>query len=85
MQGRAKWREGKLLKVLDQKRRVGEARTMLASTAARWRPGRARAEAGRRGAHERRPKEKSLGGGRPGGDVWELPEQEVASAELQRR
>jgi hypothetical protein len=27
MQERAKWREGELLKVLDQKRRVGEART----------------------------------------------------------
>jgi hypothetical protein len=27
MQERAKWREGELLKVLDQQRRVGEART----------------------------------------------------------
>jgi hypothetical protein len=58
MLGRAKWREGKLLKVLDQKRRVGEART-AASMAARWRPGRARVEVGRRGVHERRPEEKS--------------------------
>jgi hypothetical protein len=57
-QKRAKWREGKLLKVLDQKRRVGEARMVLAMTAARWRPGRAWAEAGRRGARGRRPEER---------------------------
>jgi hypothetical protein len=58
IQERAKWREGELLKVLDQKRRVrGHARA-LATTAARWRPGGARAEARRRGTCGRRPKER---------------------------
>jgi hypothetical protein len=52
MQERAKWREGELLKVLDQKRRVREHARALAMTTARWQPGVAwRAEEGqRRGA-----------------------------------
>jgi hypothetical protein len=70
MQEREKWREGELLKVLDQKRRVGEARTALVTMAARWRPGRARAEAGQRGARERSPEERGYGGGQPGGNAW---------------
>jgi hypothetical protein len=54
MQERAKWREGELLKVLDQKRRVREHARALAMTTARGRPGGARAEAGRRGPCGRR-------------------------------
>jgi hypothetical protein len=56
---RANWREIRLLKVLDQKRKVGEARTVQAMMAARWRPGRARAEAGQRGARGRRLEEEN--------------------------
>jgi hypothetical protein len=44
---------------LGPEKKGGEARTMLATTVARWRPGRARAEAGRRGARGRRPEERS--------------------------
>jgi hypothetical protein len=58
MQERAKWREGELLKVLDQKRRVRGHAQALAMTAVRWRPGGARAEAGWRGARGRRPEER---------------------------
>jgi hypothetical protein len=46
----------------------------LATTAARWRSGSARAEAGRHGARGRRPEERGWGGGRPRGAAWELPE-----------
>jgi hypothetical protein len=59
VQERANWREGEPLKVLDQKRKVGEARTAQATTAARWRPSRARAEAGQLGARRRRPEEEN--------------------------
>jgi hypothetical protein len=59
---RAKWREWEIMNALDQQIRVREARTALATTAAVWWPGRARqrwgdverAEAGRRGARQRR-------------------------------
>jgi hypothetical protein len=59
VQERANWREGEPLKVLNQQRRIGEARTAQATTAARWRPGRARAEAGQCGARGRRPEEEN--------------------------
>jgi hypothetical protein len=59
VQERANWREGEPLKVLDQKRKVGEARTVQATTAARWLPGRARVEVGQRGARGRRPEEEN--------------------------
>jgi hypothetical protein len=38
---RVKWREREILNALDQQRRVKEACTALATTAAMWRPGRA--------------------------------------------
>jgi hypothetical protein len=56
---RVKWREREILNALDQQRRVREARTVLATMAARWRLGKARAEAGRRGARGRNPEERS--------------------------
>jgi hypothetical protein len=59
MQEREKWREGKLLKVLDQKRRKGGYARALATTAARWRPGSARAEARWCGARGRRIEKRS--------------------------
>jgi hypothetical protein len=40
-------------------KRLGEARTALATMATRWRPGTARAEAGRHGARGRRPEGRS--------------------------
>jgi hypothetical protein len=78
LQERAKWWEGKLLKVLDQKKKGGGG-THGAShdggkVAAGQSSGRARAEAGRRGVSGRRPEEKSYGGCWPEGDAWELPE-----------
>jgi hypothetical protein len=56
-----------------KKKDEGHARA-LATTAARWRPGGARAEAGWRGALGRRLEERGYGGGRPRGAAWELPE-----------
>jgi hypothetical protein len=53
VQERAKWREGEPLNILDQQEGQGRHARALATTVARWRPGRARAEAGRRGAHGR--------------------------------
>jgi hypothetical protein len=50
-----------------EKKGEGEHARALAKTAVRWRPGGARAEAGRRGARGRRPKKRDKGGGRPGG------------------
>jgi hypothetical protein len=57
-----------------EKKGEGEHAWALATTAARWRPGSARAEAGRRGARGRRLEKRGYGGGRPGGTAWELPE-----------
>jgi hypothetical protein len=59
VQERAKLREGKLLNVLDQQRRVGEARTGASHDGGEVAAGRARAEAGQRGARGRRPEERS--------------------------
>jgi hypothetical protein len=92
VQERAKWREGKLLSVLDKQRSVGEARTGASHDGGGVAAGQSSGRGGAtwstrkkaRGEKLGRPEERSYGG-RSGGGVWELPEQEVAPIGRQQR